>query len=605
MNPHLRDAWALLTRAERWRALKLMLLTLAGALAEALGIGLVFPFISLLGTPEPIVSNPLFSKVYGWSGAATLEQFVLMGAIALIAVYFAKNLYLAFLYVWQTRFVANLEARIGTDLLASYLYAPYVARLERNSAEQLRMITGEVGRATAGYILPVVAIASEALVLLAIAMLLFAVQPAVTIAALAVVGVSGFLLQRGVRRKLVAEREVRTQSNTDMFKWATQGMGALKEMKVLGREAHFLDRFGKSSWRYARATGIFNAVSLMPRLAVETLAIASLLGLVAIALATQQRMDHLLPILTLFGLAAVRIMPSTTRIVGAINNMRYYGTSVSAVAADLKRAAKPARLAAQTAPAARAAHAFEVLELQNVSFRYPGAPQANLRNVTLAIGRGEMIAVVGRSGSGKTTLGDLLLGLLVPETGTLRIDGALIQSLHDERPGISALVPQDFFLLDDTVRRNVAFGIGDEEIDDARVWRSLRSAQLEARVQRLPDGLDSLVGERGALLSGGERQRLSIARALYDDPDILLLDEATSALDSATESEIVDTLQSLAGSKTVVLITHRPSAAEKCGRVIVMEAGEVRHDAPPLASGIAPALDELAGAETISPRQPV
>lgn len=603
MNPHLSDAWALLTPAERWRALTLMLLTLAGAVAEALGIGLVFPFISLLGNPAPIVSNPLFKMIYEWSGAATLEQFVLMGAIALIAIYFAKNLYLAFLYVWQARFVSNLEARIGTDLLASYLYAPYVARLERNSAEQLRMITGEVGRATAGYILPLVAIVSEALVLAAIAVLLFAVQPMVTIAALAVLGVSGFLLQRGVKRKLVAEREVRTQSNIDMFKWATQGMGALKEMKVLGREAHFLDRFGRSTWLYARSTGIFNAVSLMPRLAVETLAITALLALVAIALALQQRMDHLLPMLTLFGLAAVRIMPSTTRIVGAINNIRYYGTSVSAVAADLKRT--PARHTRQTFPAAHVRRGFEVLELENVSFRYPGAPHANLRNVTLAIRRGEMIAVMGPSGSGKTTLGDVLLGLLVPETGTLRIDGDAVHSLHQERPGISALVPQDFFLLDDTVRRNVAFGIADEAIDDTRVWRALRLAQLEARIQRLPEGLDGLVGERGALLSGGERQRLSIARALYDDPDILLLDEATSALDAATESEIVDTLQSLAGSKTVVLITHRVGAALKCERVIAMEAGEVRRDGPPAAPGVAPVLDELAQAEAISPRQPV
>jgi len=590
----LRDAWALLTRAERWRALALTLLTLLGAAAEALGIGLIFPFISLLGNPGPVVSNPMFARVYGWSGAATLEEFVLMGALALIGVYLAKNLFLALLYAWQARFVAGVEARLSVDLLAAYMYAPYLARLNRNSSDQLRMITAEVGRATAGFIMPVIALLTEGLVLAAIATLLLIVQPVVTLAAFGVIGTSALVLLTVFRRKVVEQRDIRTRSNVDMFKWASQGMGALKETKVLGREEHFVGSFASASRDYARSTGLFNAMNLMPRLAVEAVAVCSLLAIVAIAIVLQQRMDQLLPMLMLFGLAAVRVMPSATRIVGAVNNVRYYATAVSAVAADLQSAGTSA-LDTHALRANRVRRAFERLELENVSFRYPAAARPGLNDVTLSIRRGEMIAIVGRSGSGKTTLGDVILGLLAPQGGSVRVNGERIDSLHDECPGMSALVPQDFFLLDDSVRRNVAFGIPDAEIDDERVWEALRLAQLDSRVRNLPEGLLALVGERGALLSGGERQRLSIARALYDDPDILLLDEATSALDAATETEIVETLRSLAGHKTVLLITHRLAAAQRCERVIMMENAAVLHDAPPTAAPIAPALAGLAG----------
>jgi ABC-type multidrug transport system fused ATPase/permease subunit len=590
---HLVDAWALLTRSERWRAFAVMVLTFFGAAAEALGIGLVFPFISLLGDPGPVVANPLFQTVYAASGAPSLEKFVLIGAVALIGVYVAKNLFLGFLYFVQARFVCGVEARLGTDLLAMYLRSPYVARLQRNSTEQLRMITAEVGRATAGFILPVIALLTEGLVVLAIAILLFAVQPKVTLAALCFVGVSGWVLQRAFKRKLGEEREARSRSNIDMFKWAGQGMGALKEMKVLGREDHFVSGFARSSAIYARATGIFNAISLLPRLVVETLAITLLLSLVALALATEQKMDQLLPMLTLFGLAAARIMPSTARMVGATSTIRYYASSVAAVAADLKEAEPQAARTPGTHGGTRPRRAFERLELADVFFRYPDAADDGLKAVTLAIRRGEMVAIVGRSGSGKTTLGDTILGLLAPQRGSVRINGAEVASLHDEWPGLCALVPQDFFLLDDTVRRNVAFGIPDEAIDDARVWQALRAARVEARIQRLPEGLDSLVGERGAMLSGGERQRLSIARALYDAPDILVLDEATSALDPSTESEILDTLESLAGSTTVVLITHRLAAAQKCGRIILMQAGTVVRDGPTAGADMGQVLDAL------------
>lgn len=576
MKPVVRDALALLAPGERWQALVLALLTLAAAAAEALGIGLVFPFIGLLANPDPIMADPRMRAVFEWSGARTVERFVLISAVALIAVYLAKNLYLALLYVIQARFICGLEARLATDLLAAYLCAPYTARLARNSAEQIRVITGEVGRATAGFMMPLLALFTEGLAVLAIAVLLFWVQPVATAVAVALIGGVGYAIQGAFRRQLSLQREARVQSNTNMFRWASQGLGAFKEAKVLGREEYFVDAFEASSRTYARATGTFTAVNLMPRLAVELVAVVVLLGIVVVALATGRPTHDLVPLLTLFGLAAVRVMPSATRMVGAANNLRFYAPALRAVAADLRLAQKSA--AAQPAPDAAQAGArerFTTLELKSVQFSYPGATATALSDVNLRVRSGEVVAIVGRSGSGKTTLGDLVLGLLDPLEGTIRVNGQATGSLHTAWPGMSGLVPQDIFVLDDTVRRNVAFGISDTRIDDARVWAALNQARLEERVRTMPRGLDTPVGERGALLSGGERQRLGIARALYDDPDILVLDEATSALDPATEAEFVETLKSLRGRKTVIVITHRVASIAWCERVLVMSSGRI------------------------------
>ena len=223
---------------------------------------------------------------------------------------------------------------------------------------------------------------------------------------------------------------------------------------------------------------------------------------------------------------------------------------------------------------------FSSLRLGAVSYHYPGSPTLSLSGINLQIRCGEAIAIVGRSGSGKTTLADLLLGLLDPTAGTIEVNGQPIHSLRAEWRGIAGLVPQDIFLIDDTVRRNVAFGLPDAVIDDARVWHALGMARLEERVRTLPQGLDTPVGERGAMLSGGEHQRLGIARALYTDPDILVLDEATSALDATTEKEFIGTLQSLRGTKTILAITHRATSADWCDRMLVIREGQIIADGP-------------------------
>ena len=288
-------------------------------------------------------------------------------------------------------------------------------------------------------------------------------------------------------------------------------------------------------------------------------------------------MPEIVPVLTLFGLAALRIMPSATRIMTASNNLRYYESAVHEVANELRLVERYIKQIPHDMPppSARKREVFNLLEFKNIAFRYPASATYSLNHLSLNIDRGRMIALVGRSGSGKTTFADLLLGLLDPDEGTIRVNGREVKSLRDEWQGMSGLVPQEFFLLDDTVRRNVAFGMPDHEIDEQRVWEALRLAQLEERIRRMPDSLNTRIGERGATLSGGERQRLSIARALYYDPDILVLDEATSALDPTTEAELMETLKSVAGNKTVIVIAHRLTTVAHCDQVCLMQAGQI------------------------------
>lgn len=564
----LRELSGILTPQERLRAALIGVLVLAGALAETIGVGAVFPLIALLMDPGLANGNPRLATLYRMSGAASVERFVLVGAIVLLAFYVAKNLFLAWLYRLQTRFSTDTEARIGADLLSSFLALPFSERLSENSAERLRIITVETGRATAGFLASLLQIATEGCVILCLVALLLAVNPLATSVAIVVMAVTGLLFESIMRRRMAAHRDERIRSGSAMYKSVSQSLGAFKEVKVLGRESHFVDGFLASSRRYARATAAFSWSGLLPRLLVETIAVSALLGAVIFGLATAQPMHDIVPALTLFGLALFRIMPSATRVLAAVNSLRFNAPSVRIVATGLSGAGTPASL---PAPGGMPG-SIRTIELDGVSYRYPGADVWALRRITLTIRHGELIGLVGRSGSGKTTLSDLLLGLLDPQEGVIRFDG---KAAGCRLRGLAGLVSQQFFLLDDTVRRNVAFGIGDTAIDDERVWRALRSARLEKRILELPDGLGSPVGEHGAMLSGGERQRLAIARALYDDPEILVFDEATSALDSATEAEVLETVRGLAGTKTILMISHRPASLACCDRVIVMRDGAV------------------------------
>lgn len=578
----LRTLKEMLTQQERDKALILAALAIAGAIVEALSIGAVFPFIALLSMPDAILAHPIAASFMDWLGQPSPDRIALIGACGLLLLYIAKNLFLAGLYAFQSHFVCSVESRIAVTLLSGYLHAPYTDRLSSNSADRIRIVTTEVNRVAVGAMLSFITLFSEVFVIAAITILLLYAQPLVAAIAGIVVGSVALLMQTVFRKKIEIYKKSRITTASRMVRWVNEGLGALKEIRVLNREGYIVGEFSRNSRTYAHGTYLFTTLNLLPRIIFETTAVCTILLAVIATVLAGNTLSGIVPALTIFGLAALRLLPSGSRILTGINTLSYYTPAVHAVAFDLKHIPPASLDPALANIVSSRPEIFSSLKLSAVSYRYPNTQKPILSEVNLQIQRGDAIAIVGRSGSGKTTLTDLLLGLLEPTAGTIEINGRLIHSLRAEWQGIAGLVPQEIYLIDDTVRRNVAFGIPDTAIDDARVWHALGMAQLGERVRTLPQGLDTSVGERGATLSGGERQRLGIARALYTDPDILVLDEATSALDTTTETEFIDVLRSLRGEKTILIITHRITSVDWCDRMLLISDGKIIADGPPL-----------------------
>jgi ATP-binding cassette, subfamily B, bacterial PglK len=565
----------ILAPSERTKLVLIFVLALIAAFVEALSIGALFPFMALVSDPEAAYSHPAALWLFELLGSRSREQIVLLGSGLLVVLFTFKNLYLALFYAFQTKFTCGLEARLAADLLSGYLVAPFTERLQRNSTESIRVITGEVGRVSTGVVLALMTLMAEALVIFAILCMLFFAQPKVALVFCVTAGTFGAVVQIVFKRQLDHFRQIRVETGTEMFRSVGESLGALKEIKVLSREQFFYDRFERSSSSYAKSTYVFTTFNLLPRLIFETVAVCAMMAAIMISVVGNLTLPDILPTLTAFGLATMRFLPSIAKIMAGLNSLSYYLPAADTVIREFRSlpAVRDLSMISDSSHGSAVRQAFVSMKFLDVSYRYPGAETFAIRNVNLVITRGETIAIVGRSGSGKSTLADLVLGLLEPSKGSIEINGLGSRICSEQWRGIAGLVAQEPFILDDTVRRNIAFGLRDELIDDTRVWQVLEMAQLDKRIRNTPNGLAAKVGERGALFSGGERQRISIARALYTNPDILVLDEATSALDSETEAEFMGALKSLMGYKTILAITHRPETAAWCDRVITMDNG--------------------------------
>jgi ABC-type multidrug transport system fused ATPase/permease subunit len=355
-----------------------------------------------------------------------------------------------------------------------------------------------------------------------------------------------------------------------------QGLGGAKDVKLLGREATFLDAFQTHNVRSAQVNQYQAMTQMLPRLWLELLAVAGLATLVVAMLAQGREMTAVMPTLGLFAAAAFRLMPSVNRVLNSLQVLRYCMPVVDVLHEELKLAPPEPPTRSGKSPSL-----MSEIRLDDVEFTYPTGATPALSGVSLAVRKGESVGFVGPSGSGKSTLVDIVLGLLTPDTGTVLVDGADIQGDLRAWQDQIGYVPQSIYLTDDTLRRNVAFGLPDDAIDEAAVRRAIRAAQLEEFVASLPLGFDTLVGEQGVRLSGGQRQRIGIARALYHDPAVLVLDEATSALDTATEKGVIEAVTALHGRKTVLIVAHRLSTVAHCDRLFRLEQGRVVAETAP------------------------
>ncbi|MGL5257941.1 MAG: ABC transporter ATP-binding protein [Proteocatella sp.] len=550
-----------------------------GAMFEAVGIGAILPLISIMGDADFLERN---EQVRCWAMFFGIEghiYFVIISSWLLILFYIIKNMYMAWQTKLQIRFSLENQIKYAGQLLEGYLYKPYLYHLESNSAILLRNVnTGPIIIFT-NIMVSIFALITELITAFTIWLMLAIIDVFTAVVVAGVLGTMMYVIIKMFRKKINQKGKVQTKNTAVYMKWLNQGLGAIKETKVLGKEQFFLEQFNKSYEEYGHCNSDFLFLNQLPRMFIETIVVSGLLLLIVVKLSLGIRPSEIVPLLGVLALAAFRLMPCANRIVNMLNGIRFQMPMFDELYNELIdiRSRNIHGEKSLIKCSSRKSLKFEQdIQIKEISFSYPGGGEEVIKEIFLTIPQGSFVGIIGESGAGKTTFVDILLGLLMPKNGDIYVDG--ISIYNDIRAWQENLsyVPQTIYLLDGTIRENIALGVLEDEIDNLQIEKVLKMAELYEFIQLLPNKLDTRVGERGVMLSGGQRQRIGIARALYRKPKILFLDEATSALDNETEKSITSTILKLKGEMTIIAVAHRMSTLQNCDFKIMFKNGEIK-----------------------------
>jgi ATP-binding cassette, subfamily B, bacterial PglK len=561
--------WQILPKKYQTQTFAVLALTLVGTVLETVGIGLVIPAIALMADENIANNYPVLQPIIAALGNPTQAQLVVYGVSLLLSAYIVKALYLAFLSWKQAQYVYGIKAYLSATLFEKYLRSPYDFHLQQNSGHLIRNLTVEVQQLVGNVLNPTVMLATELTVMMSLAVMLFLFEPIGAAVLFLVMGMAMYAFQQTTKKHLKTWGNERQKHEGFRIQKAQEGLGGVKDVKLLGREADFIANYSLHNLNASLVERKQNALSQIPRLWLETIGVMGLTLLVVIALQHTDTPATVIPTIGLFAAAAFRILPSANRVLNSLQSLRYADVVVKLM---LKELAKDT----EKEVAEKNSIAFDYkIELRNVSYVYPNAKTTSISDVCLAINKSESIGLVGTSGAGKSTLVDLILGLLKPTSGAIYVNGVDVATGMRSWQDKIGYVQQSIFLSDDTLKRNIAFGLKDEDIDDELIKQAIKASQLEQFIETLPNGVNTFVGERGIRLSGGQRQRIGIARALYHNPPVLVFDEATSALDNETEVEVMDAIKALKGTRTMIIIAHRLSTIEHCDKVYRLDNGYV------------------------------
>jgi ABC-type multidrug transport system fused ATPase/permease subunit len=559
------NAWKVLNTEEHRKAILLSFLLLISVGLEILSLGLIMPLISLLSEEGFADKHPV---ILNWLGNPSEFGLVVRAFSALAAVFFIKSIFVAWTIWFQRGFSSAIEYRLSKDLFSKYLNQDYLFHVDTNSSALVRNV-GMASQFSALTIDSVLVLATDGAVLVAILVFFMFVEPVGTVCVLIVLATIGYLFHQISKSRIAKWGNARVTHDGLKIKYMQEGFGAIKDVKVFGVEKYFESRFDEQVKATTDIGRAYGTVSSLPRIWLELLTFLALAVLVIVLVGGGNTLASTLPILGVFAAGSFRVMPSLNRIIYAVQNLNYSESITETLSSDLANSSSLIEGSQTTWPLE------DEIKFTDVSFCYPGVSELALKNVSLEFKRGDIAGIIGTSGAGKSTIVDLLLGLFPPTSGFITANDVDIQSglkIWREQIGY---VPQNIYLIDDTLARNIAFGLTDVEIDEDKINYAIGNSSLQHFVDTLPLGLETVVGERGVRLSGGQRQRIGIARALYRNPRILVLDEATSALDIDTESEILNEISELRENKTIVIVAHRLSSLSFCNVVYRLEKGAV------------------------------
>lgn len=583
----------ILSEYQKRRIVQLAILMLIGGILETFSVSLIYPFMNMIMSPDEMMQKWYIVKVCDLFSIDSYRVFLVLFAVVIAATYILKNIYLLFEYNVQYRFVYGNMFLMQKRILDVLIHRPYEYFLSINSGEIVRIVGNDTAQAFI-ILTTLLSLFTEMTVAVMLIITMFISAPIITICLAAVLFVLLMLIFNVLKPILQSAGRKAQVAGTGMNKWLLQSIQGIKEIKVSSTERFFQDSYDANGTIYVTSQRKSQTMNAMPRFCLEAFCMATLFIVVAILLYTGVSFESIVPMVSVVAMAAIRILPSINRISVSITTIAYNEPmldklieNVSLMENDMSKPADAVREEAGGV-IVKSYQEYQLnqdkggiekpfpllkdaISLYSVTYRYPNSKSLVLNGIEMKIKKGESVGIIGSTGAGKTTVVDLILGLLNPQSGQIEVDGVNIR--NDLRAWRSQIgyIPQFIFMLDGSIRENVAFGVSKENISDDNVWSSLEKAALLEFVKTLPKGLETEIGERGVRLSGGQRQRIGIARALYSNPSVLILDEATSALDNETEAAIMESINGLHGQKTMIIIAHRLTTIENCDHIFKIE----------------------------------
>ena len=532
-----------------------------GSILEMFGVTAILPLISLAVNPNKIYENDFLYGISKYVRFNDSYSYFVFLSIMLIFIYFVKNMYVIWMNNNIYRFAYKNQKELACRLLTSYLRQPYSFFVNHNSADFIRNLNED----TIYFFETVIAtlqFAAEIMVCAMLGITLLVMDTTLTLGMIIILLLFFLIVFRKLKRNLEKKGTRCRGYRAEMNKWILQATGGIKETKILEKEQFFIEKYEGLYNYFAEDYRRYKMYAFLPRPLMESVSVCALLLIVVIKIINGADMTVFVPILSVFAVAVFRMLPSFNRLATYVSQIMFNKASVEAIYNDLKEFETEEEFPIEEK--IKDIPFINEIRLKDICFRYPDAEEDVVSDVELVIPKGKSVAFIGASGAGKTTLADIILGVLSAQKGNILVDGQPIDAMSREWHKKVGYIPQTIFLMDDTVRNNIAFGIESSKINESQLEKAIDGAQLKEFIDSLPEGLNTEIGERGVRLSGGQRQRIGIARALYFNPEILVLDEATSALDNDTESAVMEAIDNLAGTKTLLIIAHRLTTIKNC-----------------------------------------